>query len=64
MNQSEKIQIVTNDGATLELETKDFPVFFYYKDKIYYVKYTAVKDSLYLNTVELDKEQHSDKKNV
>ena len=59
MSQKEKVQVVIENGTILELETKDFPVVFYYKEKIYYVKYTPTKDSLYLNNVELDKEQHS-----
>ena len=60
---SQKIQVVVQ-GQILELSKDEFPVTFYYKEKIYYVKHTPNKDSLYLNTVELDKEQHSDKKKL
>ena len=60
---SQKIQVVVQ-GQILELSPNEFPVVFYYKEKIYYVKYTPNKDSLYLNTVELDKEQHSDTKKL
>ena len=49
--------MVVENGTMLELNPSDLPVTFYYKEKIYYVKYTKNKDSLYMNCVELDKEQ-------
>ena len=60
---SQKIQVVVQ-GQILELSPNEFPVVFYYKEKIYYVKYTPNKDSLYLNNVELSEDKHSERKKL